>query len=73
MYIISKKNGDRWNHGLGCQERHVKETLKRIEGETGRVYHEVGNESARVAPRQTSYDLSPKEHREINQMLDGLE
>lgn len=71
MDIINKtKRNDEYNHGLGCQERHVKETLKRIEGETGRTYHEVGNESARVDRKRVDYDLSPRERAEVNRMLE---
>ena len=44
IQVINKPDQDRYNSGLGVQQRHVKEKLRVIAGETGRHLQEVGNE-----------------------------
>ncbi len=67
--IIKGRNGDDWNHGLGCKQREVKETLKRIQAETGRTFEEVGNESANVKRKAGTYVITEREMREMHQEL----
>lgn len=70
MQILnSSKRNDSWNYGLGCKQRDVKETLKRIRGETGRDIVEVGNESAQVKSKGGTYVITEREMREMYQEL----
>lgn len=72
MIIINKKT-DGYNHGLGCRQRDVKETLRRIEGETGRRLEEVGNESAGVRRKASTYEFTAKDLAGIKEELKGVE
>lgn len=66
MQILNpSKRNDEWNHGLGCKQRDVKETLKRLRGETGRDIVEIGNESAQIQKRSGTYVITEREMREM--------
>ncbi len=69
LQIIRGRDGDAWNHGLGCKQREVKETLRRIQAETGRTFEEVGNESANVKRKAGTYVITEREMREMHQEL----
>jgi len=44
-YSISV-DGSKFNNGIGCSQRDVKDKLKEIEGTTGKRFFEIGNEKA---------------------------
>lgn len=69
IIINSTKRNDSYNYGLGCRQRDVKETLKRIEYETGRKFEEVGNESSNVKKKSGTYVITEREMREMHEEI----
>lgn len=69
IIINTTKRNDSYNYGLGCRQRDVKETLKRIESETGRRFEEVGNESANVKKKSGTYVITEREMREMHEQI----
>ncbi len=70
---INIPNIEGYNHGLGCSNRETKETIRKIEAETGREIVEMGDDKSRghVKEKETNLELTKTEEREARAILNG--
>ncbi len=55
VQVMPFKDMDRMNTGLGVKQRDVKEHLRKVAGETGKHYEEIGNDKPSAAPSRKEY------------------
>ena len=65
LQVMSRPNQDKFNNGLGVQQRQVKEKLKQIAGDTGKVIEEVGNDTPALTTNQRKHTVSRDEVQHI--------
>jgi len=56
-----RPNQDKFNTGIGVQQRHVKEKLRTIEGETGKKMEEIGNDQPNITRNTKEYKVTRNE------------
>lgn len=70
IQITPHRDMDKYNTGLGVQQRHVKEKVRQLAGETGKVVEEIGNDRPDITSKAKPHTVTREQVQHIKDTVE---